>query len=175
MGGGATLPAIVDVRLIFMDNFNNDLIFNLNDEGQIFFWQYDAAFSNRAVLLESIAGAIAVPQKTEKTLFAPSGHLLCLGASEFSQTSTAGAAISSITSTGTTATVTTGSAHGLSTGAYIVLSGQTTTAYSGEYQITVTSTTTFTYTLLASTTSPCLLYTSPSPRDGLLSRMPSSA
>ena len=25
------------------------------------------------------------------------------------------------------------------------------------------------------TTSPCLLYTSPSPRDGLLSRMPSSA
>jgi hypothetical protein len=153
-GSGATLPAIVDVRLIFMDNFNNDLIFNLNDEGQIFFWQYDAAFSNRAVLLESIAGAIAVPQKTEKTLFAPSGHLLCLGASEFSQTSTAGAAISSITSTGTTATVTTGSAHGLSTGAYIVLSGQTTTAYSGEYQITVTSTTTFTYTLLASTTSP---------------------
>ncbi len=153
-GSGATLPAIVTVRLIFMDNFNNDLIFNLNNEGQIFFWEYDAAFSNRAVLLSSIAGAIAVPQKTEKTLFAPSGHLLCLGASEFSQTSTAGAAISSITSTGTTATVTTGSAHGLSTGDYIVLSGQTTTAYSGEYQITVTSTTTFTYALLASTTSP---------------------
>ena len=137
-----------------MDNFNNDLIFNLNNEGQIFFWEYDAAFSNRAVLLESIAGAIAVPQKTEKTLFAPSGHLLCLGASEYSQTSTAGAAISSITSTSTTATVTTGSAHGLSTGDYVVLSGQTTTAYSGEYQITVTSTTTFTYTLFASTTSP---------------------
>ena len=153
-GSGSTLPAIVTVRLIFMDNFNNDLIFNLNNEGQIFFWQYDAAFSNRAVLLSSIAGAIAVPQKTEKTLFAPSGHLLCLGASEYSQTSTAGAAISSITSTSTTATVTTGSAHGLSTGDYVVLSGQTTTAYSGEYQITVTSTTTFTYTLLASTTSP---------------------
>jgi len=153
-GSGATVPAIVTVRLIFMDNFNNDLIFNLNNEGQIFFWEYDAAFSNRAVLLSSIAGAIAVPQKTEKTLFAPSGHLLCLGASEYSQTSTAGAAISSITSTSTTATVTTGSAHGLSTGDYVVLSGQTTTAYSGEYQITVTSTTTFTYTLLASTTSP---------------------
>ena len=28
---------------------------------------------------------------------------------------------------------------------------------------------------LTSTYSPCLLYTSPSPRDGLLSRMPSSA
>ena len=153
-GSGSTLPAIVTVRLIFMDNFNNDLIFNLNNEGQIFFWQYDAAFSNRAVLLSSIAGAIAVPQKTEKTLFAPSGHLLCLGASEYSQTSTAGAAISSITSTSTTATVTTGTAHGLSTGDYVVLSGQTTTAYSGEYQITVTSTTTFTYTLVSATTSP---------------------
>ena len=29
--------------------------------------------------------------------------------------------------------------------------------------------------LSAATNSPCLLYTSPSPRDGLLSRMPSSA
>jgi len=151
---GATTPAIVTVRLIFIDNFNNDLIFNLNNEGQIFFWEYDAAFSNRAVLLESIAGAIAVPQKTEKTLFAPSGHLLCLGASEFSLVSTAGKTISSITSTSTTATVTTGTAHGLSTGDYVVLSGQTTTAYSGEYQITVTSTTTFTYTLVSATTSP---------------------
>ena len=153
-GSGATVPAIVTVRLIFMDNFNNDLIFNLNNEGQIFFWEYDAAFSNRAVLLSSIAGAIAVPQKTEKTLFAPTGDVLGVGASEYCQTSTAGAAIRSITSTSTTATVTTGSAHGLSTGDYVVLSGQTTTAYSGEYQITVTSTTTFTYTLLASTTSP---------------------
>tara|TARA_R100000995_G_scaffold35807_1_gene16369 strand:- start:954 stop:3134 length:2181 start_codon:yes stop_codon:yes gene_type:complete len=151
---GATTPAIVTVRLIFIDNFNNDLIFNLNNEGQIFFWEYDAAFSNRAVLLSSIAGAIAVPQKTEKTLFAPSGHLLCLGASEFSLVSTAGKTISSITSTSTTATVTTGTAHGLSTGDYVVLSGQTTTAYSGEYQITVTSTTTFTYTLVSATTSP---------------------
>ena len=153
-GSGSTVPVIATVRLIFIDNFNNDLIFNLNNEGQIFFWEYDAAFSNRAVLLSSIAGAIAVPQKTEKTLFAPSGHLLCLGASEFSLVSTAGKTISSITSTSTTATVTTGTAHGLSTGDYVVLSGQTTTAYSGEYQITVTSTTTFTYTLVSATTSP---------------------
>ena len=154
-GSGATVPAIVDVRLIFMDNFNNDLIFNLNNEGQIFFWEYDAAFSNRAVLLSSLAGSIAVPQKTEKTLFSPSGHLLCLGASEFSQVSTAGATISSITSVGTTATVTTGSAHGLAVRDYVFLSGQTPTAYSGTYQITeVPSTTTFKYTIAAATTSP---------------------
>ena len=137
-----------------MDNFNNDLIFNLNNEGQIFFWEYDNTFSNRGVLLSSIAGAIAVPEKTEKTLFASSGHLLCLGASAYSETSEAGATISSITSSTTTATVTTGSAHGLATNDWISLSGQTTTAYSGTYQITVTSTTTFTYTLPAATTSP---------------------
>jgi len=154
-GSGATTPAIVDVRLIFMDNFNNDLIFNLNNQGQIFFWQYDNAFSNRAVLLESIPGAIAVPQETEKTLFAPSGHLLCLGASAYNQASTAGATITGITSAGTTATVTTATNHGLAVGDYVYLFGQTPTAYSGTYQITtVPTSTTFTYTLPASTTSP---------------------
>ena len=153
-GSGATLPAIVDVRLVFMDNFNNDLIFNLNNQGAIYYWTYNVSFSNRAVLLSSLSGAIAVPAQNEKILFAPSGHLLSLGASAYSEVSTAGATISSITSSGTTATVTTGSVHGLSTNDYVYLSGQTTTAYSGTYQITVTSTTTFTYTLSASTTSP---------------------
>jgi len=153
-GGASVTPAIVNVRLIFMDHFNNDLVFNLNDEGPIYYWTYNATFSNRAVLLSSLPGAIAVPTGTEKTLFAPSGHLLALGATEYSEVSTAGATISSITSSTTTATVTTGSAHGLSTNDYVYLFGQTTTAYSGTYQITVTSTTTFTYTLLAATTSP---------------------
>ena len=153
-GGSSVTPAIVNVRLVFMDNFNNDLIFNLNDEGAIYYWTYENTFSNRAVLLSSLTGAIAVPAGTEKTLFAPSGHLLALGATAYSETSTAGATISSITSSTTTATVTTGSAHGLATNDYVYLFGQTTTAYSGTYQITVTSTTTFTYTLLAATTSP---------------------
>ena len=153
-GSGATLPAIVDVRLVFMENFNNDLIFNLNNRGAIYYWTYNASFNNRAVLLSSLAGSIAVPKENEKILFAPSGHLLSLGASEYSETSEAGATISSITSSGTTATVTTGSVHGLSTNDYVFLFGQTTTAYSGTYQVTVTSTTTFTYTLAASTTTP---------------------
>ena len=154
-GGASTTPAIVNVRLVFMDNFNNDLIFNLNNEGSIFYWTYNSTFSNRAVLLSSLPGAIAVPQKTEKTLFAPSGHLLALGASAYSETATAGATISGITSTGTTATVTTATAHGRAVNDYVFLFGQITTAYSGTYQIiTVPSATTFTYTLLASTTSP---------------------
>jgi hypothetical protein len=89
-GSGATIPAIVSTRLIFMDNFNNDLVFNLNNKGQIYYWVYDSAFSTRAVLLSSLGGAIAVPAETETTLFSPSGHLLALGASAYSETSTAG-------------------------------------------------------------------------------------
>jgi hypothetical protein len=149
-GSGATIPAIVATRLIFMDNFNNDLVFNLNNQGQIYYWVYDSAFSTRAVLLSSLSGAIAVPAETETTLFSPSGHLLCLGASAYSEASTAGATISGITSVGTVATVTTAVAHGLATNDWVSLSGQTPTAYSGTYQITsVPSTTTFVYTLLA--------------------------
>ena len=133
-----------------MDHFNNDLIFNLNDEGPIYYWTYNATFSNRAVLLSSLPGAIAVPTGTEKTLFAPSGHLLALGATEYSETATAGITIAGLVSVGTTATATTATAHGLSTNDYVFLFGQTPTAYSGTYQITVASATTFTYTLPAS-------------------------
>mgnify|MGYP003634230075 CR=1 FL=1 len=149
-GGASVTPAIVNVRLVFMDHFNNDLVFNLNDEGPIYYWTYNATFSNRAVLLSSLPGAIAVPTGTEKTLFAPSGHLLALGATEYSETSTAGVTIAGLVSVGTTATATTATAHGLSTNDWVYLYGQTPTAYSGTYQITVASTTTFTYTLPAS-------------------------
>ena len=152
---GTTTPVIFNVRLVFMDNFNNDLIFNFNNGGPIYYWTYNAGFSNRAVLLSSLPGSIAVPAATEKTLFAPSGHLLALGASAYSEVGTAGPTISGITSTGTTATVTTATAHGRAVNDYVFLFGQITTAYSGTYQIiTVPSATTFTYTLLAATTSP---------------------
>jgi hypothetical protein len=150
-GGASVLPAIVDVRLVFMDNFNNDLIFNLNNQGAIYYWTYNVSFNNRAVLLSSLSGSIAVPAENEKILFAPSGHLLSLGCSEYSQTSVAGITISGIASTGTTATVTTATAHGLATNDYVFLSGQTPTGYSGTFQITsVPSATTYTYTLLSS-------------------------
>lgn len=150
-GSGATLPAFVSTRLIFMDNFNNDLVFNLNNKGQIYYWVYDNAFSTRAVLLSSLGGAIAVPAETETTLFSPSGHLLCLGASAYNETSTAGATIAGMVSAGTVATVTTAGAHGLVVNDWVYIYGQTPTAYSGTYQITsVPSTTTFVYTLPAS-------------------------
>ena len=62
-------------------------------------------------------------------------------------TSTGVKTISSITYSGTTATLTTATAHGLVTGAYVSISGTTPAAYSGVFKITVTSTTKFTYTM----------------------------
>jgi hypothetical protein len=62
-------------------------------------------------------------------------------------TSTNVKTISSITFVNTTATLTTATAHGLITGAYVSITGTTPAAYSGVFKITVTSTTTFTYTM----------------------------
>lgn len=67
-------------------------------------------------------------------------------------------AISSLTSSGTTATVTTTSAHGL-TGSKIMLIGGvqfSQDGYNGLWQMTVTGTTTLTYTLPASISSPAV-------------------
>lgn len=54
--------------------------------------------------------------------------------------------ISTITSSGNTATVTTSAAHGLASGANVTVTGATPSAYNGTYLITVLTTTTFTYT-----------------------------
>lgn len=66
----------------------------------------------------------------------------------------AGIAITSITRSTTTATVTTAAAHGLATGDYVAISGAVQTAYNITAAITVTSTTTFTYTMADSGASP---------------------
>ena len=62
-------------------------------------------------------------------------------------TSTGVQTISSITHVEDIATLTTASAHGLTTGAYVSISGTTPAEYSGVFKITVTSSTTFTYVL----------------------------
>jgi hypothetical protein len=67
---------------------------------------------------------------------------------------TATAAITSITSSTTTATVTTTAAHGLATNQWVKIAGATQTAYNGNYQITVTGASTFTYVFAGSGTSP---------------------
>lgn len=70
-------------------------------------------------------------------------------------TSTA-VSITSITRVGTTATVTTGAAHGLTTGetAYILPISGLTNAYAGAFTVTVTDGTHFTYTISGSPATP---------------------
>lgn len=62
--------------------------------------------------------------------------------------------VSSITQTGGTATVTTGSSHGYSTNDWVYIEGANEAGYNGIVKITVTGTTTFTYTVDAGTASP---------------------
>lgn len=61
--------------------------------------------------------------------------------------------ISTITHVGTTATLTTASAHGLVTGNQVTISGATESNYNGTYLITVTGATTFTYVMASAPTS----------------------
>jgi hypothetical protein len=88
-GSGSTSPIFQPARLIFMDKFNNDLVFNTQFDavsgtgGEIYYWQYNTAFSNDAVLLKSLSGAVAVPQKVTKILFTPQGFLLALGCTNY--------------------------------------------------------------------------------------------
>lgn len=60
---------------------------------------------------------------------------------------TAGAVISTITRVTTTATLTTSTNHGLSTGTFVTVSGAIPTAFNGTYSITVTGVNTFTYVM----------------------------
>ena len=55
--------------------------------------------------------------------------------------------ISSITKSGTTATLTTAASHGLVTGNYVTISGASPSAFNGSFVITVTGVTTFTYVM----------------------------
>jgi len=65
----------------------------------------------------------------------------------FLATTSTAAAISTITHTGTTANVTTATAHGLITGNEITVSGAAPTDYNGTYVITKTGANTFTYVM----------------------------
>jgi len=81
-GSSAAMPVYGPARLIFADNFNDDLIFNILDS-EIYYWAFDATFSTRAVLMSSLVGAVAVPQENDLILFAPSGHLISFSCTEY--------------------------------------------------------------------------------------------
>jgi hypothetical protein len=94
-GSGSTSPIFQPARLIFMDKFNNDLLFNTQYDtvsgtgGEIYYWEYNTSISNRAVLLNTVSGAVAVPQKVSKILFAPQGFLFALGCTNYDATAAA--------------------------------------------------------------------------------------
>jgi hypothetical protein len=94
-GSGSTIPIYDPARLVFMDKFNNDLIFNTQYDsvagtgGDIYYWVYTSSFGNRGVLLSTISGAVAVPQKVGKILFTPQGFLLALGCTNYDATAPA--------------------------------------------------------------------------------------
>lgn len=66
-------------------------------------------------------------------------------------------AISSITRSSTTATVTTAVNHGRTTGDFVVITGASPSGYNGTKQITVTSATTFTFICSSSLTTPATI------------------
>jgi hypothetical protein len=81
-GSGTTTPVFQPARLEFFQNFNNDLLFNING-GDIYYWAFNSSFSTRAILLSDVAGAEAVPQQVGKILFASTGHLIALGCTNY--------------------------------------------------------------------------------------------
>jgi hypothetical protein len=81
-GSGSTSPIYFPARIVPMINFNNDLIFNYSGDN-IYYWVYNSSFSNRAVLLSSLSGAVAVPQQVTRVMFATTGHLLALGCTTY--------------------------------------------------------------------------------------------
>lgn len=94
-GAGSNVPIYYPTRQIFFDNFNNDIIFNISYnkvvdgvDGDIYYWVYDVGLTNRAELLSDIVGATAVPEKVQKIMFAPSGHLLAMGCTEYNAAGT---------------------------------------------------------------------------------------
>jgi len=81
-GSGTTSPIWQPARLVNFQNFNNDLVFNISGS-DIYYWAYDTSFSTRAVLLQSLPTAVAVPQQVTKILFASTGHLLAMGCTTY--------------------------------------------------------------------------------------------
>jgi len=149
-GSGSVTPIFFPARLEFFDNFNQSLVFNINGS-DLYYWEYDSSFATRAVTLQSVPGAIAVPREVDYALFASSGHYVALGCTNYVATTVAGQTISTMTRGGTgnlTATVTTTTAYNLQSGDSITVTGAIPAEFNGTFQITYIDATHFSYTML---------------------------
>lgn len=80
-GTGSTIPLYFPVRFVYADNYANNLFFNIAS-GDLFYWEYNGAFP-RAVYINDLPGAVAVPQQVVRSMFASSGHYLALGCTNY--------------------------------------------------------------------------------------------
>jgi hypothetical protein len=92
-GSGALQPILLPLTVWFFDNFDNDLVMNVNTggKGAIFYWERGAladpgtSLSTRAVRLTSLAGAKNVPAEVGQIMVSQTDrHLLAFGATPFS-------------------------------------------------------------------------------------------
>ena len=82
-GSGSIVPFVARQADWFMDNLDNDLVANVR-EGPIYYWEYDAVFNTRAVLLSSLSGATDVPTQAQQILVSQNDkHLLCFGSTPY--------------------------------------------------------------------------------------------
>jgi len=82
-GSGTLVPVTTFQRDWWFDNFDNDTVMNIRN-GEIYYWEYDQTFINRAVLLSSRPGASDVPTLAMQILISQNDkHLLAFGAQPF--------------------------------------------------------------------------------------------
>jgi hypothetical protein len=82
-GTGAFTPVVTLQRDWWFDSFDNDTVMNIRG-GAIYYWEYDAAFATRCVLLSSLAGAADVPDEAMQILVSQNDkHLLAFGCTPY--------------------------------------------------------------------------------------------
>ncbi len=92
-GLGSISPVVTPARVWYYDNFDNDLVANIQD-GPIYYWQRGSstsaatALGTRAVLMSSIGGASDVPVKAGQVLVSQQDkHLLAFGSVPYGSSS----------------------------------------------------------------------------------------
>jgi hypothetical protein len=92
-GSGSLQPILQPLTVWFFDNFDNDLIMNVNTDGKgaPFYWERGAStdpttvLGTRAVKLSTLSGAANVPAEVGQVMVSQTDrHLLTFGASPFS-------------------------------------------------------------------------------------------
>jgi hypothetical protein len=86
-GLGSITPVVTLQRDWWYDSFDNDTVMNIRN-GAIYYWEYDATFSSRCVLLSSLVGASDVPDEAMQILVSQNDkHLLAFGCTPYGSSS----------------------------------------------------------------------------------------